>query len=62
MAHVVARLVPQISCSVNVKVSTLKSTSDVPDQAAIVRQYMRYTAQLQSGRNIGKMVLRALQM
>ncbi|KAI0369411.1 thiamine diphosphate-binding protein [Pilatotrama ljubarskyi] len=35
---------------------------DVPDQPSIVRQYMRYTAQLQSGKNAAKMVLRALQI
>ncbi|CAL1713751.1 unnamed protein product [Somion occarium] len=34
---------------------------DVPDQAAIVRQYMRYTAQVLSGRIVGKLVMRALQ-
>ena len=38
------------------------SCVDVPDQAAIVRQYMRYTAQIMSGKNISKMVMRALQM
>ncbi|KAI0642885.1 thiamine diphosphate-binding protein [Trametes meyenii] len=35
---------------------------DVPDQPSIVRQYMRYTAQLQSGNNAAKIVLRALQI
>ena len=35
---------------------------DVPDQPSIVRQYMRYTAQIQSGKNARQMVLRALQM
>ncbi|KAI0350188.1 thiamine diphosphate-binding protein [Trametes cingulata] len=35
---------------------------DVPDQPSIVRQYMRYTVQLQSGKNAAKMVLRALQI
>ncbi|KAI8986255.1 thiamine diphosphate-binding protein [Trametes punicea] len=35
---------------------------DVPDQPSIIRQYMRYTAQIQSGKNAGKMVLRALQI
>ncbi|KAI0671221.1 thiamine diphosphate-binding protein [Trametes maxima] len=35
---------------------------DVPDQPSIVRQYMRYTAQIQSGKNAAKMVLRALQI
>ncbi|KAI9065966.1 thiamine diphosphate-binding protein [Trametes sanguinea] len=35
---------------------------DVPDQPSIVRQYMRYTAQIQSGKNAGQMVLRALQI
>ncbi|OCH92828.1 Thiamin diphosphate-binding protein [Obba rivulosa] len=34
---------------------------DVPDQAAIVRQYMRFTAQVQSGKAVAKTVLRALQ-
>ena len=36
--------------------------ADVPDQPSIVRQYMRYTAQIQSGKNARQMVLRALQM
>ena len=36
--------------------------TDVPDQPAIVRQYMRYTAQIQSGKNASKIILRALQM
>ncbi|RDX48760.1 thiamine diphosphate-binding protein [Lentinus brumalis] len=35
---------------------------DVPDQPAIVRQYMRYTAQIQSGKNASKVILRALQI
>ncbi|KAI0775588.1 thiamine diphosphate-binding protein [Trametes elegans] len=35
---------------------------DVPDQPSIVRQYMRYTAHIQSGRTAGPMVLRALQI
>ncbi|EMD39506.1 hypothetical protein CERSUDRAFT_131900 [Gelatoporia subvermispora B] len=34
---------------------------DVPDQSSIVRQYMRYTAQIQSGKTVAKTVLRALQ-
>ncbi|KAJ5098570.1 Thiamine pyrophosphate enzyme C-terminal TPP-binding [Penicillium argentinense] len=34
---------------------------DVPDQAAIVRQYCRYTGEIKSGRNIKEMVNRALQ-
>ena len=39
-----------------------ESHSDAPDQAAIVRQYMRYTAQVMSGKNVAKVVMRALQM
>ncbi|KAL0576154.1 hypothetical protein V5O48_005822 [Marasmius crinis-equi] len=35
---------------------------DIPDQAAIVRQYMRYTAQISTGRNIDQVVNRALQI
>ncbi|KAL0570573.1 hypothetical protein V5O48_011392 [Marasmius crinis-equi] len=35
---------------------------DIPDQAAIVRQYMRYTAQINTGRNIDQVVNRALQI
>ncbi|PIL34918.1 hypothetical protein GSI_02705 [Ganoderma sinense ZZ0214-1] len=35
---------------------------DVPDQPSIVRQYMRYTAQIQSGKNARQIVLRALQI
>ncbi|KAI3297236.1 hypothetical protein DTO002I6_2988 [Penicillium roqueforti] len=34
---------------------------DVPDQAAIVRQYCRYTGEIKTGRNIKQMVSRALQ-
>ncbi|THH31620.1 hypothetical protein EUX98_g2570 [Antrodiella citrinella] len=34
---------------------------DVPDQSAIVRQYMRYTAQVMSAKTIAKVTLRALQ-
>ena len=37
-------------------------TADVPDQPSIVRQYMRYTAHIQSAKNAGPMVMRALQM
>ena len=35
---------------------------DAHDQSAIVRQYMRYTAQIQSGKTVSKQILRALQM
>ncbi|KIK61513.1 hypothetical protein GYMLUDRAFT_43073 [Collybiopsis luxurians FD-317 M1] len=35
---------------------------DVPDQSAIVRQYMRYTAQINTGRNVVQVVKRALQI
>ena len=35
---------------------------DVPDQAAIVRQYMRHCAQIMSGKNVSKTLLRALQL
>ncbi|KAI0823257.1 thiamine diphosphate-binding protein [Trametes gibbosa] len=35
---------------------------DVPDQPSIVRQYMRYTTQIQSGKNAARMVMRALQI
>jgi DNA-directed RNA polymerase subunit N (RpoN/RPB10) len=38
------------------------SPSDVPDQSAIVRQYMRYTAQINSGKNAAQVVRRALQV
>ncbi|TFY68959.1 hypothetical protein EVJ58_g703 [Rhodofomes roseus] len=34
---------------------------DIPDQAAIVRQYMRYTAQISSGVSAAKTMMRALQ-
>ncbi|CDO72272.1 hypothetical protein BN946_scf184970.g124 [Trametes cinnabarina] len=37
-------------------------TPDVPDQPAIVRQYMRYVAQIQSGKNVDKVIMRALQI
>lgn len=39
-----------------------QSQIDIPDQTAIVRQYMRYTAQINSGRNVAQVVKRALQM
>ncbi|KAJ5122196.1 Thiamine pyrophosphate enzyme C-terminal TPP-binding [Penicillium atrosanguineum] len=35
---------------------------DVPDQAAILRQYCRYSGEVKSGRNIKQMVNRALEM
>ncbi|KAI0330510.1 thiamine diphosphate-binding protein [Cubamyces sp. BRFM 1775] len=35
---------------------------DVPDQPAIVRQYMRYVAQIQSGKNASNVIMRALQI
>ncbi|PCH40473.1 thiamine diphosphate-binding protein [Wolfiporia cocos MD-104 SS10] len=34
---------------------------DVPDQPAIVRQYMRYTAQFMSGKTVAKTIMRAWQ-
>jgi thiamine pyrophosphate-dependent acetolactate synthase large subunit-like protein len=34
---------------------------DIPDQAAIVRQYCRYTGEIKTGRNIKQMVRRALE-
>ncbi|TDL15025.1 thiamine diphosphate-binding protein [Rickenella mellea] len=34
---------------------------DIPDQSAIVRQYMRFTSQIYSGKNIAQVVTRALQ-
>lgn len=36
--------------------------TDIPDQSAIVRQYMRHTAQLGSAKTIEQGVKRALQM
>ncbi|KAJ6023942.1 hypothetical protein N7540_004739 [Penicillium herquei] len=35
---------------------------DVPDQAAILRQYCRYSAEIKGGRNVKQMVNRALEM
>jgi thiamine pyrophosphate-dependent acetolactate synthase large subunit-like protein len=35
---------------------------DIPDQTSIVRQYMRHTAQINSGRTVAQVVNRALQM
>ncbi|THU98889.1 thiamine diphosphate-binding protein [Dendrothele bispora CBS 962.96] len=35
---------------------------DIPDQSAIVRQYMRHTAQINSGRNVTQVVNRAVQI
>lgn len=36
--------------------------TDIPDQTAIVRQYMRYTGEIRSGKNVDQVVRRALQM
>jgi thiamine pyrophosphate-dependent acetolactate synthase large subunit-like protein len=33
---------------------------DIPDQAAIVRQYMRHTALIRTGRNVSQVIMRAL--
>ena len=33
---------------------------DIPDQAAIVRQYMRHTSMIRTGRNVSQVMLRAL--
>ncbi|KAG7088818.1 hypothetical protein E1B28_012776 [Marasmius oreades] len=35
---------------------------DIPDQSAIVRQYMRHTIQIDTGKNMGQVVNRALQI
>ncbi|OSC98218.1 Thiamin diphosphate-binding protein [Trametes coccinea BRFM310] len=35
---------------------------DVPDQPALVRQYTRYVAQIHSGKNVSKVIMRALQI
>lgn len=35
---------------------------DVPDQSAIVRQYMRFTGQIQSGKNVREIISRGLQL
>ena len=35
---------------------------DAHDQPAIVRQYMRYTVQIQSGKTASRQIMRALQM
>lgn len=37
-------------------------STDVPDQSAIVRQYMRFTGQIYSGKNVRETVLRGLQL
>jgi len=36
--------------------------TDIPDQTAIVRQYMRYTGQISSAATVPQSVKRALQM
>lgn len=33
---------------------------DIPDQAAIVRQYMRHTALIRTGKNVSQVIMRAL--
>lgn len=35
---------------------------DIPDQSAIVRQYMRFTAQISSGATTAQVIQRSLQM
>ncbi|KAJ7180790.1 thiamine diphosphate-binding protein [Mycena filopes] len=40
----------------------IMSLQDIPDQAAIVRQYMRYTSQIQSGKVASQVIQRALQI
>ena len=60
-----------ISCGFRVSLSSVSTgpsthrpwwSVDVPDQPAIVRQYMRYTGQIHSGKNAAKVMMRALQM
>ena len=58
--HVAARLVLFGRCDVYAIKSHVHA--DVPDQPAIVRQYMRYTGQIHSGKNAAKVIMRALQM
>ncbi|KAJ6498297.1 thiamine pyrophosphate enzyme, N-terminal TPP binding domain-containing protein [Mycena vulgaris] len=40
----------------------IMSVQDIPDQAAIVRQYMRFTSQLESGKVAAQVINRALQI
>ncbi|KAF8216676.1 thiamine diphosphate-binding protein [Mycena galopus ATCC 62051] len=40
----------------------IMSVQDIPDQAAIVRQYMRFTSQIESGKVVTGVVHRALQI
>ena len=64
MADVVARFVmlPILERRAEFVADINISAVDVPDQSAIVRQYMKYTAQIMSGKNVAKVVMRALQM
>ena len=41
---------------------SLHAILDAPDQPAIVRQYMRYTGQIMSGKSVAKTVMRAVQL
>lgn len=38
------------------------TSKDIPDQTAIVRQYMRHTAQINDGRTVAEVIKRSLQM
>ncbi|KAJ6619921.1 thiamine diphosphate-binding protein [Mycena sp. CBHHK59/15] len=40
----------------------IMSVQDIPDQAAIVRQYMRFTSQIESGKVAAQVIHRALQV
>lgn len=59
MANVESRFVfaPQLAICYSLHV-----IPDAPDQPAIVRQYMRYTGQIMSGKSVAKTVMRAIQL
>jgi hypothetical protein len=52
----------KVSAVVRPRPSVFNKISDIPDQAAIVRQYMRFTSQIESGKVATQVVHRALQM
>lgn len=61
MADVGSRLVPCGRLRVHTITGVFRFV-DVPDQAGVVRQYMRFTAKIQSGKTAATTILRALQM
>ena len=53
---------PTIRMKTVVALSFLHTRTDIPDQTAIVRQYMRFTGQISSAATVSQSIKRALQM